>query len=85
MPPVLLDAAAELQFASLEARGWLLVARKIPASKEAGYKKGEVRSHSLKRPGWTTAAGFRRAMPTTPRTVISVSAVRGIKIRSVGP
>src|SRR6266478_732736 len=43
--------------------------------------------YSLKRRGCVTpaaaAAGFRRAIPTTPRTVTSVSAARGTKIRSV--
>src|SRR5258708_27293927 len=46
-----------------------------------------LQPYSLKRRGWdaaaAAAAGFRRAMPTTPRTVTSVSAARGTKIRSV--
>src|SRR5712692_2888448 len=43
--------------------------------------------YSLKRRGCVApaaaAAGFRRAMPTTPRTVTSVRAARGTKIGSV--
>src|SRR5207302_2037525 len=45
------------------------------------------KAYSLKRRGCeaatAAAAGFRRAMPTTPRTVTSESAARGTKIRSV--
>src|SRR5580700_10882429 len=43
-------------------------------------------NYSLKRRGWraaAAAAGLRRAIPTTPSTVSSVSAERGIKMRSV--
>src|SRR5256886_4874259 len=43
--------------------------------------------YSLKRRGCdavaAAAAGFRRATPTTPRTVTSESAARGTKMRSV--
>src|SRR4029077_12033206 len=43
--------------------------------------------YSLNRRGGETAAaaaaGLRRAIPTTPRTVISDSAARGTKMRSV--
>src|SRR6266581_4333399 len=61
---------------------------RLPASL-AQAKEGSTagpRAYSLKRRGWdaaAAAAGFRRATPTTPRTVTSVSAARGTKILSV--
>src|SRR6266853_6390211 len=64
-----------------------------PEGKKAGYQgqdwlpegsRYNSKNYSLNRVGWGVvgAAGLRRAIPTTPRTVTSVRAERGTKMRS---